>query len=140
MRVSFVVYSRAAPQGSKTYLGQGRMKESSKRVKPFRADVKAAAMDVPLPKDWPMEAPMRVGYRFHFARPKTHLTSKGALTKSAPEEATSHGLGDIEKLARAVNDALSGVLFKDDRQVIEMHLAKSYDDQDLVIISVEPIA
>ena len=116
------------------------MKESSKRVKPFRADVKAAAMDVPLPKDWPMEAPMRVGYRFHFARPKTHFTGKGALTKSAPEEATSHGLGDIEKLARAVNDALSGVLFKDDRQVVEMHLAKSYDDQDLVIISVEPIA
>ena len=139
MRVSFVVYSRAAPQGSKTYLGQGRMKESSKRVKPFRADVKAAAMDVLLPKDWPMEAPMRVGYRFHFARPKTHFTSKGALTKSAPDEATSHGLGDIEKLARAVNDALSCVLFNDDRQVVEMHLAKAYDDQDLVTISVEPI-
>ena len=139
MRVSFVVYSRAAPQGSKTYLGQGRMKESSKRVKPFRADVKAAAMDVLLPKDWPMEAPMRFGYRFHFARPKTHFTSKGALTKSAPDEATSHGLGDIEKLARAVNDALSCVLFNDDRQVVEMHLAKAYDDQDLVTISVEPI-
>jgi crossover junction endodeoxyribonuclease RusA len=140
LRVSFVVYSRAAPQGSKTYLGQGRMKESSKRVKPFRADVKAAAMDVPLPKDWPMEAPMRVGYRFHFARPKTHFTSKGALTKSAPEEATSHGLGDLDKLSRAACDALTGVLFNDDRQVIEMHSAKSYDDQDLVIISVEPIA
>ena len=139
MRISFVVYSRAAPQGSKTYLGQGRMKESSKRVKPFRADVKAAAMNVPLPEGWPMEAPMRVGMRFHFARPKTHLTSKGALTKSAPQEATSHGLGDIEKLARAVNDALSGALFKDDRQVVEMHLAKAYDDQDLVTISVEPI-
>jgi crossover junction endodeoxyribonuclease RusA len=139
MRVSFVVYSRAAPQGSKTYLGQGRMKESSKRVKPFRADVKAAAMNVPLPEGWPMEAPMRVGMRFHFARPKTHLTSKGALTKSAPQEATSHGLGDIEKLARAVNDALSGTVFKDDRQVVQMHLAKCYDDQDLVTVSIESL-
>ena len=139
MRVSFVVYSRAAPQGSKTYLGQGRMKESSKRVKPFRADVKAAAMDVPLPKDWPMEAPMRVGMRFHFARPKTHFTSKGALTKSAPNEATSHGLGDLDKLSRAVCDALTGAIYKDDRQITDLHASKCYDDRDLVTISIESL-
>ncbi len=139
-KVSFVVYSRAAPQGSKTYLGQGRMKESSERVKPFRADVRRAAESVVLPPDWPMAAPMRVGFRFHFARPKSHFKRNGvALSKSAPEEATSHGLGDLEKLARSVNDALSGVLFNDDRQVVEMHLAKAYDSEDLVIISVEPL-
>jgi len=139
-RVSFVVYSRAAPQGSKRHLGNGVMVESSKRVKPFRADVRKAAESVALPPDWPMAAPMRVGFRFHFARPKSHFKRNGvALSKSAPEEATSHGLGDLDKLARSVNDALSGVLFNDDRQVVEMHLAKAYDSEDLVIISVEPL-
>ena len=140
-RVSFVVYSRAAPQGSKRHVGNGVMVESSKRVKPFRADVRKAAESVVLPPGWPMSAPMRVGFRFHFARPKSHFKCNGvALSKSAPEEATSHGLGDLEKLARSVNDALSGVLFNDDRQVVEMHLAKAYDSEDLVIISVEPLA
>lgn len=140
-RVSFVVYSRAAPQGSKRHIGNGVMIESSKRVKPFRADVRKAAESAALPPDWPMGAPMRVNFRFHFARPKSHFKCNGvALSKSAPEEATSHGLGDLEKLARSVNDALSGVLFNDDRQVVEMHLAKCYDSQDLVIISVEPLA
>ena len=140
-RISFVVYSRAAPQGSKRYIGNGVMIESSKRVKPFRADVRKAAESAALPPDWPMAAPMRVGMRFHFARPKSHFKGNGvALSKSAPEEATSHGLGDLEKLARSVNDALSGVLFHDDRQVVEMHLAKCYDSEDLVIISVEPLA
>ena len=135
-RVSFVVYSRAAPQGSKRHVGNGVMVESSKRVKPFRADVRKAAESVVLPPDWPMSAPMRVGFRFHFARPKSHFKRDGvALSKSAPEEATSHGLGDLEKLARSVNDALSGVLFDDDRQVAEMHLAKAYDSEDLVIIA-----
>jgi len=139
-RVSFVVYSRASPQGSKRHIGNGVMIESSKRVKPFRADVRKAAQSVELPPDWPMAAPMRVGMRFHFERPKSHFKGDGvALSKSAPEEATSHGLGDIEKLARAVNDALSTVLFNDDRQVVEMHLAKCYDSQDLVIISLEPL-
>jgi crossover junction endodeoxyribonuclease RusA len=117
------------------------MIESSKRVKPFRADVRKAAESAALPPDWPMGAPMRVGFRFHFARPKSHFKCNGvALSKSAPEEATSHGLGDLEKLARSVNDALSSVLFNDDRQVVEMHLAKAYDSEDLVIISVEPLA
>jgi Holliday junction resolvase RusA-like endonuclease len=87
-----------------------------------------------------MAAPMRAGFRFHFARPKSHFKRNGvALSKSAPEEATSHGLGDLEKLARSVNDALSSVLFNDDRQVVEMHLAKAYDSEDLVIVSVEPL-
>lgn len=139
-RVSFVVYSRAAPQGSKDYVGNGVMIESSKRVKPFRADVRKAAESAALPPSWPMGAPMRVSFRFHFARPKSHFKHGVALLKSAPEEATSHRLGDLEKLARSVNDALSGVLFNDDRQVVEMHLAKAYDSEDLVIISVEPLA
>ena len=139
-RISFVVYSRAAPQGSKRHIGNGVMIESSKRVKPFRADVRKAAESAALPPGWPMAAPMRVCFRFHFARPKSHFKRDGvALMKSAPEEATSHGLGDLEKLARSVNDALSGVLFDDDRQVAEMHLAKAYDSEDLVIISVEPL-
>ena len=139
MRVSFVCYSRGAPQGSKRALGPGRMIESSKRVKPFRKELAAAAMDTPLPKGWPMDAPMRVSYRFHFQRPKSHLTSKGALVKDAPEEATSRSIGDIEKLARAVSDALSGILFNDDSQVVEMHLAKAYDSFDMVVVTVEPI-
>ncbi len=116
------------------------MVESCKRVKPFRKDVETAAINASVPEGWPMEAPMRVSFRFHFKRPASHFTSKGALTKKAPLEATSHGLGDIEKLARSVNDALSGILFHDDRQVVEMHLSKVYDDRDLVIISLQPIA
>ena len=139
MRVSFVVYERAAPQGSKRYVGNGIMIESSKRVKPFREAVKAAASNAHLPDGWPMDVAMRVGVRFHFQRPKAHYTSKGALKNDAPMEAISHRLGDIEKLARAVNDSLSGTVFNDDRQVVEMHLAKCYDDQDLVTISIESL-
>lgn len=139
MRVSFVCYERAAPQGSKRYVGNGIMIESSKRVKPFREAVKAAASNAHLPDGWPMGVAMRVGVRFHFQRPKAHYTSKGALKSDAPMEAISHRLGDIEKLARAVNDALSGTVFNDDRQVVEMHLAKCYDDQDLVTVSIESL-
>ena len=138
MRVNFVVYSRGAPQGSKTYLGQGRFKESCERVSSFRADVREAALDS-IPSDWDLSQTVRVHYRFHFRRPQSHLTSKGNLTKSAPLHPTSRMVGDIEKLARATSDALSSIAFHDDSQVIEMKLSKCYDDRDLTIITIETI-
>jgi len=140
MRVSFTVQTRAAPQGSKRSLGNGVMVESSKRVKPFRQDVRFAAMDQKLPEGWPMDAPMKASYRFMFRRPKSHLTGKGALRKGAQMEATSRGLGDIEKLARAASDALSNVLFNDDSQIVDMHISKSYAHCNMVVISLETIA
>ena len=137
-RISFVVYSRAAPQGSKKSLGNGIMVESSRRVKPFRQDVRFAALDQ-IPSGWPMDAPMRASYRFHFKRPQSHLTSKGNLTKSAPSYPTGRMVGDLDKLIRATCDALTGIAYHDDSQVVEIATCKAYDDRDLVIITLEPV-
>ena len=74
---------------------------------------------------------------FHFVRPKSHFTSKGALTKRAPMFPTARTVGDIEKLCRSVSDALTGVLFDDDSQVVELHARKLYSDSALTIITLE---
>ena len=50
-RVSFICYSRGAPQGSKRHLGNGVLVESSKRVKPFRSDLQGVAIEA-TPVDW----------------------------------------------------------------------------------------
>lgn len=123
--LKFTVHASAAPQGSKRHVGNGIMIESSKRVKPFRQDVKFAALDAK-PPDWKMDGPFRIEVFFQFIRPKSHFTSKGALTKSAPSYPTGRNVGDIEKLLRAVHDALSEVLFTDDSQVVECHCYKLY--------------
>ncbi len=137
MRFSFIVESRGAPQGSKTYVGKGRMVESCKRVKPFRHDVRIAAM-INAPNDWDMSCAMSVNYAFYFARPKSHYNAKGILLKNAPEHPTGRNIGDIEKLARSVSDALTGVAYDDDSQVVEMTLSKGYDAKDMVIVTVYP--
>ena len=41
----FAVFGLPAPQGSKRHVGEGRMVESSKRVKPWRRQVAAAYRD-----------------------------------------------------------------------------------------------
>lgn len=135
--VTFIVHSAAAPQGSKRHLGNGIMVEASKRVKPFRQDVRFTAIDTIDPTWWDRTGPMSLTVDFHFVRPKSHFTTKGNLTKSAPMFPTGRNVGDIEKLVRAVNDAISGVLFDDDAQVVECHARKLYSDQNLCIITVE---
>ena len=133
-----VVHSSAAPQGSKRHVGRGIMIESSKRVKPFRQDVRFAALEAK-PNDWKMDGPFFIRVHFLFVRPKSHFTSKGALTKSAPLYPTGRNVGDIEKLLRAVHDALSEVLFTDDSQVVECHCFKAYATEPATIISLSHV-
>ena len=137
-RVSFICYSRAAPQGSKTYIGNGRMKESSARVKPFRSDLRDVALEA-TPVDWNLGLEYHLVLDLHFRRPPSHLTSKGALTKSAPLFPTGRNVGDVDKLSRACLDALTGVLYFDDSQVIDLTAKKRFASRDQTIITITPV-
>ena len=79
-----------APQGSKRHIGHGIMIENSKKVKPWRQDVRAAAIDH-YEGDIIGRA-VEVEIIFLFARPKIHYgTGKNAnkLKQKAPEFVTS---------------------------------------------------
>jgi crossover junction endodeoxyribonuclease RusA len=129
--VSFTVHGVPAPQGSKRHVGNGVMVESSKRVKPWRQDVQAAAEKALLDRMpyltlW--DGPAEVEIVFWFARPKGHYrTGKNAhiLRESAPQHPNVRP--DIDKTTRAVLDALktAGAL-KDDAQVTDLHAVKRY--------------
>ena len=125
---SFTVYGAAAPQGSKRHVGNGVMLESSDRVRPWRQDVRFAALER-RPPDWDMTKPMGLLLEFRFLRPQSHfVTKKGVsyLKPKAPAQPVSARLGDIDKLSRAVLDALTGVAYLDDRQVIRLEARKAY--------------
>jgi crossover junction endodeoxyribonuclease RusA len=120
----FTVYGIPGAQGSKKYVGRGIMIESSKKVKPWRQDVRYAALDVK-PSGWDTSVPMFLSVVFLFQRPKSHYAKKG-LRSTAPTHCTSASLGDIDKLLRSTNDALTGILFDDDRQVVSVNAQKRY--------------
>jgi crossover junction endodeoxyribonuclease RusA len=137
-RISFICYSRAAPQGSKSYIGNGRMIESSQRVKPFRSDLQGIAIDA-TPVDWDLGLEYHLKVDFHFLRPKSHFTSKGALTKAAPLFPTGRQIGDTDKLIRSVCDSLTGICFFDDSQVVDITAKKRFHSRDQVIITITPV-
>lgn len=117
-----------APQGSKKHMGNGVMVESSKHVKPWRQDVKYAALEA-VGADWTLlEGPLVASMTFTFARPRSHFrTGRNAhlLRDAAPLCPTSPP--DLSKILRSTEDALTGVVWKDDAQVVEyLRLAKFY--------------
>lgn len=119
---SFDVNGFPGPQGSKERRGNGALVESSRRVKPWRSDVKAAAelaIDHPGLAPWrTLTEPTHITVIFRFRRPKSHYrTGRNAhlLRDNAPTYPVSRAYGDIDKLARSTLDALTaaGVLVDD---------------------------
>ena len=118
--LAFEVVGVPAPQGSKDQFGR----ESSARVKPWRERVHSAALDALDAAQWPLlpfgDADVALTVSFAFARPASHYgTGRNAetLKPSAPGYPTSRRCGDLDKLLRAVMDALTGVAYTDDAKV-----------------------
>ena len=132
--ITITVHGLPAPQGSKRHVGNGVMIESSKKVKPWRQDVKHAALDIVEARgDWMiLDGPLAVAMTFTFDRPKGHYrTGRNAhlLRDAAP--ARPSGMPDLSKLARSTEDALTGVVWKDDARVVEyVRLGKWYAETD----------
>lgn len=126
--INFFVPGTPAPQGSKRHVGGGRMIESSKKLKPWREAVrKAAAQHL---DDSGLDGPLRVSMDFYL--PKPQRSKFGNYPAGKP---------DADKLARAVNDALtdSGLIF-DDSRIVSLHVRKHWAiERTGVAITIEPL-
>lgn len=133
--LTLTVHGRPAPQGSKSHMGGGRMVESSKHVKPWRSDVRDAALAALADRpDWaPLDRPLVVDMVFTTVRPRSHYrTGRNAhlLRDTAPARPLSPP--DLSKLARSTEDALTGLVWHDDARVVEYgRLAKVYAGEDV---------
>jgi crossover junction endodeoxyribonuclease RusA len=138
--LTFVVYGLPAPQGSKRSLGNGILVESSKAVRPWRQDVKHAALAC-IPPGWDTTLPMSLSIVFRFKRPQSQIGKRG-VKPSAPVHNTSGRHGDLSKLVRSTEDAMTGVAYDDDRQIVSMNVSKRYcsgDEPQGALITVTPL-
>jgi Holliday junction resolvase RusA-like endonuclease len=59
---------------------------------------------------------------FVFGRPPSHLTKRGALSSTA----LPRPKGDLDNYAKGIGDALNGVAYADDSQVVGLNVRKRY--------------
>lgn len=123
--VSFFVPGVPAPQGSKRHVGRGILVESSKALGPWRSTVALAARAAH--KGAPLDGPVSVACDFTFPRPKHHRRANGELRDGAPARHSSRP--DVDKLARAILDGITGIVIRDDGQVTSLSARKWYGDE-----------
>ncbi len=129
-RVQFIVAGIPAPQGSKTPYGT----EANPRTKPWRAAVAAEAALAMGDKE-PLAGPISLTVGFWFPRPKSHYrTGKrdAELRDTAP--LWHSGRPDTDKLLRAIGDALTGIVVRDDSQLARINAFKAYGAAEAVVI------
>lgn len=141
--IEFYIHGIPAPQGSKRHVGNGRMVESSKKVKPWRQDVTAAAIDaIEQAKGFErFTGPVRVEITFFFPRPKYHYgtgRNANALKPSAPTHHASKP--DLDKCVRSTFDALttSGI-WADDSQAAQLLAQKTFHGAPGAFIRIESL-
>lgn len=108
------VPGKAAPQGSKRHVGKGILIESSKELGPWRERVALAASGV-VSQLVPKPNEVRLMLTFILPRPASTPKSRTPPATKRP---------DLDKLDRAILDALTHVLYEDDSQVTHINSAK----------------
>lgn len=89
----------------------------------------------------PMEGPLVLWVRFVLPRPKGHFgAGKNArkVRPSAPAYPTTKP--DATKLLRALEDALTGILWRDDAQVVSQDVLKCYGSEVGALVRLESLA
>lgn len=130
MQISFFVDGLPQTAGSKRgfaikkggmYTGNVAMMDANPKTKLWQAEVKQAARVAYFGN--PTDQPISLMMTFWMPRPKYHFL-RGVLRKNAPAVHTF--MPDVLKLGRAIEDALTGVIYEDDAQIYNERLRKFY--------------
>lgn len=120
-RVAFTVLGVAQPQGSaKAYvMGRGRnahaiVTHDNPNVRGWRQVVAEQAQTV-------------IGDELFLEAVVLTVTFRLPRPESLPKKTRHHTkLPDLDKLVRAIGDGLTGVVFLDDKQIVDLHARKIY--------------
>lgn len=140
--IAFRVDGIPVPQGSARPFKTNRMQfpiltyDNKAALLPWREAVRAAALRAR--KNGLLEGAVRVHVTFELlspkARPKILRTTKQRARWAYPAHKP-----DLDKLTRAILDALTGALFRDDGQVVSLELHKVFSDSPGADVTVEPL-
>lgn len=133
--VTFRVQGEPIPQGSKVRNRYGGIREDNPRTRPWK-DAVAWNAELAMRENEleVFEGAVEVHLAFQFARPASHYgtgKNEGRIRQSAP---VYHRVKpDIDKLTRAVLDAITGIVIRDDSRVTRVVATKDYGPPSAII-------
>lgn len=128
--IGFTVFGKPQPQGStKAFIPKGWTKpiltSDNAKLKPWRQDVSSLALEA-MSGEQPIIGPVALTVRFYFEKPKS--SGKRVTAKTTKP--------DIDKCLRSILDSLTGIVFKDDAQVVQVECSKEFGTPERAYIEV----
>jgi Holliday junction resolvase RusA-like endonuclease len=133
--LAFTVYGLAQPAGSKRAFivgGRAHVTDANRKSRPWKEQVALAAGQAMQARAL-LNGPVEVRFTFYRPRPAGHFGKRGLKPSSPAFPATKP---DLLKLARGVEDAMTGVIYRDDAQIVTEHLAKVFGEPARIEITV----
>lgn len=131
--IAFTVYGIAAGKGSTTARfvpERGRtFTHSPKSTQNWERLVKDVAQQH-VPLDGLLDGPLQMQLRFYLPKPKSAPKRRRTWPDKKP---------DLDKLIRAVGDALTGIVYTDDARIVTITASKDYSVTPRVEIAVYPV-
>jgi Holliday junction resolvase RusA-like endonuclease len=142
MMIRFQVLGRPQPAGSKKafthpHTNKIVVTDDAKKSRPWKQQVAGTAAEISTQL---LQGPLMLEVTFVLARPKGHYrTGRNAhlVRDSAPPYPTVKP--DATKLLRAVEDALTGIVWRDDAQVVTQVARKRYGSPERVEIRIDEL-
>lgn len=155
MTISFTVLGEARPAGSKRAFAL-RHRDGSLVTRPGGSPVINVTDDNKDSRNWKaavawsareavgsgfalLRGPLEVTLTFHRPRPKGHFKESGGLSKKGRESIAPTSKPDVLKLARGAEDALTGVIYADDAQIVAEHLKKMWGEPARLEVTITEI-
>lgn len=142
MTVSFSVLGKPQPRGSKRAFMRPGMKfpiitDDNPKGRPWMQAIAAVAREAMDNHGLPLfDGPVQLIVQFYFCRPKGHIGKKG-VRPSAPKHHMVRP--DTTKLLRGLEDALKGICWRDDSQVVVQQAFKGYATYDHTIVTISAL-
>lgn len=138
-QLNFTVYCTPTPQGSmRGFVVPGKngkgpraiVTSANKKMVPYRNEVTSVIMRALGERLLPVpliarDTPVSLCLNFYLRRPNSAKKRKGMTVKP-----------DLDKLIRSTKDAMTGILYVDDSQVVEVSARKEYGTPERVEVSI----
>jgi Holliday junction resolvase RusA-like endonuclease len=128
--ISFFIAGLPAPGGSKRFVGHSKktgrailIDAAGQRNKDWKANVGWNAQKAMEGRELET-GPLSVTMTFFMPRPKYHFRANGTIKESAPKYPTTKP--DTLKLTRSTEDAMTGIVWHDDAQTVDLILRKRF--------------
>lgn len=141
--ISFFVPGHPQPAGSKRafvlrggkHAGRAIITDANSKAKDWKSDVRGEAQ-----RSYQgelLECALRMKIIFTIYRPKGHYRT-GANAHKLKDSANPFPISkpDVDKLSRAILDSLTGIIYRDDSQVVTKTASKRYGGREGALIEV----